>query len=153
VCFGIFTMGYGRFAECQGHSTKPEKHSANSLPSVALGNQHTAKIYRQTFFAECFLLGTRQTLCRVQRKHSANIFLRKIKKQAQAATTTGWPPPPASGPGGAGGPWRARWPSSRCPSRGPRGLPRQSQWRDPVLLRRGRRARVDGGGGDTSVPV
>ena len=42
---------------------------------------------------------------------------------------------------------------SRRPSRGPRGLPRQSQWRDPVLLRRGRRARVDGGGGDTSVLV
>jgi len=60
---------------------------------------------------------------------------------------------PTSGPGGAGAPWRARWPSSRCPSRGPRGLPRQSQWRDPVLLRRGRRARVDGGGGDASVPV
>ena len=39
-------------------------------------------------FAECQTSGTRQRLCRVQKKHSANIFREKIKKTSPAATTT-----------------------------------------------------------------
>ena len=36
------TTGLPYFAECHRHSAKAEKHSANSLPSVALGEAHTA---------------------------------------------------------------------------------------------------------------
>ena len=32
-----------RFAECQGHSAKPNLHSAKALPSAALGKGHLAK--------------------------------------------------------------------------------------------------------------
>src|SRR6185503_8030374 len=37
-----YTTGLAYFAECHRHSAKAEKHSATSLPSVALGEQHTA---------------------------------------------------------------------------------------------------------------
>jgi hypothetical protein len=33
------TTGIERFAECLKHSAKPEKHSANTLPSVTLGKE------------------------------------------------------------------------------------------------------------------
>jgi len=36
------TTGLAYFAECHRHSAKAEKHSANSLPSVALGEAYTA---------------------------------------------------------------------------------------------------------------
>jgi hypothetical protein len=48
------TTGEASFAECLTHSAKQHKHSAKSLPSVAL----------KGLFAECFLWGTRQRLCR-----------------------------------------------------------------------------------------
>jgi hypothetical protein len=35
----LITTGLGRFAECLKHSANPEKHSAKSLPSVALGKE------------------------------------------------------------------------------------------------------------------
>ena len=38
----IYTTGLAYFAECHRHSAKAEKHSANSLPSVALGEAYTA---------------------------------------------------------------------------------------------------------------
>jgi hypothetical protein len=44
------------FDECLKHSAKLKKHSAKSLPSVALG---------KGFFAEYFFSGTRHSLCRV----------------------------------------------------------------------------------------
>ena len=37
------TMGISGFAECQGHSAKPNLHSAKALPSAALGECHSAK--------------------------------------------------------------------------------------------------------------
>jgi hypothetical protein len=36
------TTGIGCFAECLKHSTKPEKQSAQALPSVTLGKQGSA---------------------------------------------------------------------------------------------------------------
>ena len=36
-----YTTGYRSFAECQGHSAKPQKHSAKGLPSVTLGKRHS----------------------------------------------------------------------------------------------------------------
>jgi len=39
---GLGTTGLAYFAECHRHSAKAEKHSATSLPSVALGEAHTA---------------------------------------------------------------------------------------------------------------
>jgi hypothetical protein len=38
----VFTTGLGRFAECLKHSANPEKHSAKSMPSVALGKDGSA---------------------------------------------------------------------------------------------------------------
>ena len=59
------TTGLSGFAECQGHSAKPNLHSAKALPSAgpsaALGKKWVGK----GVFAECFLSGTRQSLCRV----------------------------------------------------------------------------------------
>ena len=47
------------------HSAKPKKHSANDLPSVTLGKEHTTStVPANSSFAECFLSGTRQRLCR-----------------------------------------------------------------------------------------
>ena len=40
--FGTNTTGLAYFAECHRHSAKAEKHTATSLPSVALGEAHTA---------------------------------------------------------------------------------------------------------------
>ena len=37
------TTGLSEFAECQGHSAKPNLHSAKALPSAALGKEHSAK--------------------------------------------------------------------------------------------------------------
>jgi hypothetical protein len=71
-------MGDTSFAECLRHSAKQHKHSAKPLPSVALGKEGTAKkgsaktslpsVFCRALgkdFAECFLSGTRQRLCRV----------------------------------------------------------------------------------------
>ena len=55
------TTGLSEFAECQGHSAKPNLHSAKALPSAALGKKRVGK----DVFAECLLSGTRQSLCRV----------------------------------------------------------------------------------------
>jgi hypothetical protein len=41
-CAGIFTTRIEGFAECLKHSTKPEKHSTKSLPSVTLGKESSA---------------------------------------------------------------------------------------------------------------
>ena len=38
-----YTTGLSEFAECQGHSAKPNLHSAKALPSAALGKEHSAK--------------------------------------------------------------------------------------------------------------
>jgi len=38
-----YTTGPSEFAECQGHSAKPNLHSAKALPSAALGKEHSAK--------------------------------------------------------------------------------------------------------------
>ena len=66
-----------------------QKHSANGLPSVTLGIGFNGK----ELFAECQSSGTRQTrqrLCRVTKKYSANIFFKnkKNKHPAPPATTT-----------------------------------------------------------------
>ncbi|XP_034578919.2 putative disease resistance RPP13-like protein 1 [Setaria viridis] len=67
IKFGTTTTGHRQIAECQGHSAKGRIPSVNRLPSVTLGKRHTANI-------ECFVSGTRQRLCRVPRKHSANNY-------------------------------------------------------------------------------
>ena len=36
------TTGISGFAECQGHSAKPNLHLAKALPSAALGKEHSA---------------------------------------------------------------------------------------------------------------
>jgi hypothetical protein len=36
------TTGFAGFAECPKHSAKPQKHSAQPLPSVALGKEGSA---------------------------------------------------------------------------------------------------------------
>jgi hypothetical protein len=60
------TTGNRRFAECSQHSANFKKHSANALPSVILGKWLTVKKTNgKERFAECFLLGTRQNVCRV----------------------------------------------------------------------------------------
>jgi hypothetical protein len=43
MSWNIYTTGEPHFAECPGHSAKPEKHSAKPLPSVALGKEHPVK--------------------------------------------------------------------------------------------------------------
>ena len=61
----IYTTGNSSFAVCHGHSAKPEKHSAKGLPSVTLSKElTTATVPANSVFAECFLSGTRQKLCR-----------------------------------------------------------------------------------------
>ena len=67
------TTGNWHFAECLRHSAKPEIHSAKALPSAALGKE----LIDKEAFAECFLSGTRQSLCRVPEKHSAKIYTRQ----------------------------------------------------------------------------
>ena len=58
--------GLLEFAECPKHSANHLKHSANGSPSVTLGEQHSSKKSDgKANFAECFLSGTRQSLCRV----------------------------------------------------------------------------------------
>ena len=60
-----YTTGNISFAVCHGHSAKPEKHSAKGLPSVTLSKElTTATVPANSVFAECFLSGTRQKLCR-----------------------------------------------------------------------------------------
>ena len=39
----LITTGLSEFAECQGHSAKPNLHSAKALPSAALGKDHSVK--------------------------------------------------------------------------------------------------------------
>ena len=50
------TTGYSSFAECQGHSAKAQKHSANALPSVTLSIEHTALICWQTVVCRVFFI-------------------------------------------------------------------------------------------------
>lgn len=64
-------MGICIFAESQGHSAKPKKHSANSMSSVTLGNN----ILGKKLFVIVFFL-TRQTLCLSSQLSSK----KKIKK-------------------------------------------------------------------------
>ena len=62
------TTGISSFAECQVHSAKPQKHPAKALPSVALGEAHSANkssaktslpsVFYRTLgenFAECYI--------------------------------------------------------------------------------------------------
>ena len=77
------TTGYSRFAECQGHSANAQKHSANTLPSVTLGIQHTALICRQTVVCRVFFIGHSANSLPTVSKHSAKINSRKKK-------LTGW---------------------------------------------------------------
>jgi hypothetical protein len=72
------TTANGLFAECLGHSAKPLLHSAKTLLSAALGNEHSAKNpSAKVSFAECHISGTRQSLYWVSRKHS----VKKIRRQ------------------------------------------------------------------------
>jgi hypothetical protein len=41
----LTTTGFKRFAECLGHSAKRQKHSANALPSAALGKLDSAQAW------------------------------------------------------------------------------------------------------------
>jgi hypothetical protein len=63
---GPYTTREASFAECLTYSAKQRKHSANLLPSVALGKEEMAKSLPRAG------LGTQQSLCRVpDKKHSA----------------------------------------------------------------------------------
>ena len=73
------TTGYSRFAECQGHSANAQKHSANTLPSVTLGIQHTALICRQTVVCRVFFIGHSANSLPSVSKHSAKINSRQKK--------------------------------------------------------------------------
>ena len=93
-----FTTGHPLFAECLRHSAKLEIHSTKALPSAA-----RQKINRQIgkeAFAECFLLGTQQSLCRVLEKHSAKIYTRQNENTKNPKIIAnfffGGRPPPAS---------------------------------------------------------
>ena len=68
------TAGISGLAECQGHSAKPNLHSAKALPSATLGKEHSANkpsaktslpsvFYRALgkAFAECPTLGKVET--------------------------------------------------------------------------------------------
>ena len=57
----------------QGHSAKAQKHSANALPSVTLGIQHTALICRQTVVCRVFFIGHSANSLPSVNKHSAKI--------------------------------------------------------------------------------
>ena len=81
------TTGYSRFAECQGHSANAQKHSANTLPSVTLGIQHTALICRQTVVCRVFFIGHSANSLPTVSKHSAKINSRQ-KKIWQDGTVT-----------------------------------------------------------------
>jgi len=76
---GPTTTGYSRFAECQGHSANAQKHSANTLPSVTLGIQHTALICRQTVVCRVFFIGHSANSLPSVSKHSAKINSRQKK--------------------------------------------------------------------------
>ena len=71
------TTGYSRFVECQGHSANAQKHSANTLPSVTLGIQHTALICRQTVVCRVFFIGHSANSLPSVNKHSAKINSRQ----------------------------------------------------------------------------
>ena len=75
----VVTTGYSRFAECQGHSANAQKHSANTLPSVTLGIQHTALICRQTVVCRVFFIGHSANSLPTVSKHSAKINSRQKK--------------------------------------------------------------------------
>ena len=79
VISAVLTTGYSRFAECQGHSANAQKHSANTLPSVTLGIQHTALICRQTVVCRVFFIGHSANSLPTVSKHSAKINSRQKK--------------------------------------------------------------------------
>jgi hypothetical protein len=55
----LHTTGEASIADCLNliHSAKQHKHSANLLPSVALGKEETAKKGRQRFLCRVFFVG------------------------------------------------------------------------------------------------
>ena len=69
--------GDGDFAECQGHSAKAQEHSANALPSVTLGIEHTALICRQTVVCRVFFIEHSANSLLSVNKHSAKINSRQ----------------------------------------------------------------------------
>ena len=77
------TMGYSSFAKCQGHSAKAQRHSANALPSVTLGIQHTALFYQQTVVCQVFFIAHSANSLPSVNKHSAKI-------NSQQKKLTGW---------------------------------------------------------------
>ena len=97
-------MGNWHFAECLRHSAKPEIHSAKALPSAALGKE----LIDKEAFAECFLSGTRQSLCRVPEKYSAKIYTRQNENAKKLINKSnfffrGRPPPASTHPSSATG--------------------------------------------------
>ena len=66
-----YTMEYSSFAECQGHLAKAQRHSANSLPSVTLGIQHTSLFCRQTVVCRVFFIVHSANSLPSVNKHSA----------------------------------------------------------------------------------
>jgi hypothetical protein len=88
------TTGNRRFAECLRHSAKPIMHSAKVLWSAALGKAHTAKkSVGKDRFAECFLSGTRQSLCRVSDTRTlGKVQNEKIPKKFTGEAPTGQSP-------------------------------------------------------------
>ena len=63
--------GFRRFVECLMHSAKATLPSAKPLPRSTRQSASGKKSVGKEFLAECLLSGTRQSLCRVQSRHSA----------------------------------------------------------------------------------
>ena len=84
--YSTYTTGLSGFAECQGHSAKPNLHSAKVLPNAALGKDHSAKngsakaslpsVFCWALdkaFAECLTLG------KVGPEKNENFYPKKIE--------------------------------------------------------------------------
>ena len=75
-----FTTEISGFAECQGHSAKPNLHSAKALPSAALGKEHSANNPSANASLPsvfCWALGKAFAECR----HSAKLEPKKNPKK------------------------------------------------------------------------
>ena len=80
-----YTTRLSGFAECQGHSAKPNLHSAKALPSAALGKEHSAKKEStKTSLPSvfCRALGKAFAECR----HSAKLEPKKNPKKMEIFT-------------------------------------------------------------------
>ena len=77
---------------CLLHTEKPDKHTANPLPCVTHGKELTAYKHRQRALLPCVFSGTRQTVRRVFKWHSAKNFRINKKKPPRPP-----PPPPREG--------------------------------------------------------